>query len=320
MDERRDFFETVTDVDDANDRLCKFTDQSKQSFGFSAAQRCGRVVEGGLFRLDTECLGDFDELALPHAEVRHFLLGRNVNAEAVEKAARLRVGSLPVDQPERRNQLTAEKQTFGNREMLHQRKILIDDAHAQRPRGLRVAKLDWSAVDADFAGIGLIEPGHDLDQRALACPVGAEQGVHFATPHVEIHIVKRQDARECLAQSAQFEDHVTRKGDRCGGLGGHRDSLGRRVALELASLVLTVSARTICRHEYAVARDTFNAAATRLIARFTLKMLRASSTRNTSSRSCRDSNAAARPRSTSRSATSMTSRMSLLNVVGLGSA
>ena len=133
--------------------------------------------------------------------------------------------SPPVDQPQRRNQLPTEEQIFGNREMLHQRKILIDDAHAQGPRGLRITKLDRSAVDADFAGVGPVEPGHDLDQRALARAVGAEQGMHFATPHVEVYIVERHDAWECLAQAAQFEDHLARRGGRPNDLRCHRDIL-----------------------------------------------------------------------------------------------
>ena len=117
--------------------------------------------------------------------------------------------SPPVDQAERRYQFTAEKQIFGNREMLHQRKILIDDAHSEGPRGLRVRKLSGSAVYTNFACIRLIEPGHYLDQRTLACPVSAEQRMHLATPHIEIDIFKRYDTWKCLAQSAQLEDHLT---------------------------------------------------------------------------------------------------------------
>ena len=149
--------------------------------------------------------------------------------------------SPPVDQAERRYQFTAEKQIFGNREMLHQRKILIDDAHSEGPRGLRVRKLSGSAVYTNFAGVRLIEPGHDLDQRTLARPVSAEQRMHLATPHIEIDIFKRYDTWKCLAQSAQLEDHLTcTSGRRVQHLCCHRGALE---TLEFA--VLAVSARTV---------------------------------------------------------------------------
>ena len=52
------------------------------------------------------------------------------------------------------------------------------------------------AVEQDLAGVGPVQPGEDVHQRALAGAVLAEQGVDLARAQVEVDVVVGDDARE----------------------------------------------------------------------------------------------------------------------------
>ena len=49
----------------------------------------------------------------------------------------------------------------------------------------RAGKFDGFAIDENFALIGLMEPGHDLDQGGFAGAIFAEKCVNLAGAHVE---------------------------------------------------------------------------------------------------------------------------------------
>ena len=50
-------------------------------------------------------------------------------------------------------------------------------------------KRDRLAVEQDLAGVGPVQPGQDVHQRALAGAVLAEQGVDLAGAQVEVDVV-----------------------------------------------------------------------------------------------------------------------------------
>ena len=50
-------------------------------------------------------------------------------------------------------------------------------------------KATGSAVEQDLAGVGPVQPGQDVHQRALAGAVLAEQRVDLARAHVEVDVV-----------------------------------------------------------------------------------------------------------------------------------
>ena len=61
-----------------------------------------------------------------------------------------------------------------------------------------LAKRTVLAVQADGAGVGLVEAGDDLDQRRLAGAVLAEQRMHLAGADVEADPVQRAHAGKRL--------------------------------------------------------------------------------------------------------------------------
>ena len=62
------------------------------------------------------------------------------------------------------------------------------------------------APHEDLAGVGLVEPEHDVHQRALAGPVLAEEAVHLALVEREVDVLVRDDAREGLGDPPDLED------------------------------------------------------------------------------------------------------------------
>ena len=70
-------------------------------------------------------------------------------------------------------------------------------AFADRPEG--------RAGHDDFAGIGLEQPGNHGDGGGLAAPLGPEQAVDFAGPHLEADGVHRTNRRKGFEQTLNPE-------------------------------------------------------------------------------------------------------------------
>ena len=99
--------------------------------------------------------------------------------------------------------------------------------------GLEVGAV--GAEDADHAAMGVVEPGHGPQQRALAGAVGAEQGDDVALGDLEVHV------EEHLLVPVE-EVHVV-------------DLQGRDLAPRLASLALGVALEDVLDDEGDVAAD-----------------------------------------------------------------
>ena len=62
--------------------------------------------------------------------------------------------------------------------------------------------------EPEFAGVGGIGAGDDVDQRRLARAVLAEQDVDLAGPKVEVDAVERDHAGEELRYPGQFQQQA----------------------------------------------------------------------------------------------------------------
>ena len=116
--------------------------------------------------------------------------------------------------------LAAKEQVFRNRPVGQKVDLLIDGADALGLRLQGIGKADRLARQAQFAFVGLIGPGQDLDQRGFSGPVFAQQGVHLSGAEVEIHRVQRAMRAKDLADPRGAQDHFA---DR------HREHLSHRV-------------------------------------------------------------------------------------------
>ena len=75
---------------------------------------------------------------------------------------------------------------------------------ARRVRVPGRGKFDGTAVDVDFAFIGLVEAGHDLDQGRFPGPVLAHQRMNFAGAHGEAYGIDDTDAGKGLRHGAKL--------------------------------------------------------------------------------------------------------------------
>ena len=72
---------------------------------------------------------------------------------------------------------------------------------------------DGLAGDGDRAGVGLVGAGDDLDERALAGAVFAEERVDLAGVELEIDAAERARAAEGFGELAKLEEGRHRKGN-----------------------------------------------------------------------------------------------------------
>ena len=77
--------------------------------------------------------------------------------------------------------------------------LLVDSADRGQKRVTRRSEFHRLTVEQKASGVGLVDAGHDLDKRRLACAVLAHQRVNLSGADVERDIVERTDARETLA-------------------------------------------------------------------------------------------------------------------------
>ena len=72
------------------------------------------------------------------------------------------------------------------------------------------------AIDADFAGIGLVGAGNHLDEGRLAGSVVANQRHDLAMQQGEVGVEKRLHMPELLRYAAELEDRARRSRRRRG--------------------------------------------------------------------------------------------------------
>ena len=105
--------------------------------------------------------------------------------------------------------LDAEHDVFEHGEILDQHEMLVDHADAGGDRRLAVVDHDRLAVDADLAGIGLIEAVEDRHQRRLAGAVLADDAVDRALLDLEVDGAVGVDRTEALVDADQLDGKWT---------------------------------------------------------------------------------------------------------------
>ena len=81
--------------------------------------------------------------------------------------------------------------------------MLEHRADAEIEAFARRGQADRPVLDPDLAGVGLLHPGQDADQRRLAGAVFAEQHMDLAGPEVEADVVIGKHAGKALGDAAQ---------------------------------------------------------------------------------------------------------------------
>ena len=122
---------------------------------------------------------------------------------APSSASRLRMRRRALG--EQRPAFGAEHDVLEHAERLHQHEMLVDHADAAADRLARRADAHRLAVDADFAGVGLVEAVEDRHQRRLAGAVFADDAVDDAALDLEIDVGVGVDRTEALVDADQLD-------------------------------------------------------------------------------------------------------------------
>ena len=129
--------------------------------------------------------------------------------------------SSVVEEAERAAPLAPEKHVRRHREILDEGQFLVDD---RDPGALGIAgprEAGVAAVDLEHSGVGLIDAGEDLHERALPRAILPADGMDLTSPHLEGDVVEGHHPREPL------RDPEHPHGERGGGHRGEGPSSGR---------------------------------------------------------------------------------------------
>ena len=198
--EHEDLLEAVADVDDADAALAQQADDAEQAHDVRLGQRRGRLVhdqDAGVLR---ERLGDLDPLPVADRErADQRARGRDRGCRARRAARAPWRASPPSRSPPKRVRGAWPMKMFSATVSSGKQQQLLEDRGDAAALGVvRVREAHDLAVQADGAGVGLVDAGDDLDQRRLAGAVLAEQRMHLAGADVEADPVQRAHAGKRL--------------------------------------------------------------------------------------------------------------------------
>ena len=113
---------------------------------------------------------------------------------------------LPINDPQPARR-AAEKDILGHAEVLHQRKLLINDGDARLFRVSHAGEVPFGAIKNNLAAIfGVrINAGKDLDQSRFAGAVFTDERVDFALPKIKAHAVQGSHAWKDLGDALHFQ-------------------------------------------------------------------------------------------------------------------
>ena len=150
-----------------------------------------------------EHLEDLDALLFADRELPD--VRSRIDAEPDVRGDRLDFGFRLAKVQEEARSVHADEHVLGHGLRRDQGEMLVDHPDAVRDGIARRSERDRRSVHADRALVGLVQPGEDVHQRALACPVLAEQGVDLTGAHVEVDVIVGEHAGECLDDAGRLD-------------------------------------------------------------------------------------------------------------------
>ena len=199
-----DLAQLVGDEDDRLVLALEHPQHLEQLVGLGRRQHRGRLVEHQNLRAAHQRFEDLDPLLQADRQFADDRVG--IDLEAVFAPE---LGEPLADQArafgEQRAALGAEHDVFEHAERRNQHEVLMHHADAVADRLARRADPDRLAVDADFAGVGLVEAVENRHQRRLAGPVLADDAVDDAALDDEIDVIVGVNRAEALVDADQFD-------------------------------------------------------------------------------------------------------------------
>ena len=99
----------------------------------------------------------------------------------------------------------AQEQVEVDRELRDQREVLVDGLDPVRAGVTDRVEADGLAADDHLARVLLVEAAQDLDERALAGSVVADEPEHLALAQDEVDAAEDDERAEALGHAAHLE-------------------------------------------------------------------------------------------------------------------
>jgi hypothetical protein len=134
---------------------------------------------------------NLDSLAIGHRELAD--LGVDIQfrtVERVEEFARPFSHGWPVEGTPFGFGGLPEEDVFSDRQLGKEQQFLMDRGDAGCMGISRRREFDLPAFHRNLAFVGLVETGHNLDQRRFAGAILAKERMHLACAHIEAYILQ----------------------------------------------------------------------------------------------------------------------------------
>ena len=189
------FAEAVRDVDHQPAGLGEALGQAKQPFRLLRPERRRRFIEDQHLRVARQRLGDLDHLPFGQRQPAQFLI-RPDRREFVarEQFQRRLAHGAAAHRPDGRERFAAKPDVLLHRQVGNERQLLEHGRNAGLLRLLRVSRTIRRAGKRHRPAIRAHGSGEDLDERALAGAVLAQQRMHFAGAGGKIGAAEGGDA------------------------------------------------------------------------------------------------------------------------------
>ena len=204
----RDLVELVRNDDRRDLQIFpQLEDEVQQLFAVLIVERCRRLVEDEQPHVLRKRFRDLDELLLADAELVDRDARRNIEADALHEVDGFLVALFPIHEPVALA-FVAEEHVLHDREIRHERELLMDDDDAfffAVTNRLELARL---AVINDVALIRPVRVNarQHVHERRLAGAVLAAERMDRAFLHLEVDMVERAHAaREFLDDVLHFQ-------------------------------------------------------------------------------------------------------------------
>ena len=186
--------EAVRDEDDRDPVGGQGAGHAEQRLDLARLQRRGGLVHDDHLGVHGDRPGQGDHLLGADAEAAQRAPDVGVEAEAAQDGAGVAVQPGGVDHPEPAAGLAAEQEVARDAHHRDEVDLLVDGGDPGPLRLQRGGEAGRCSVVAQFAAVGPVDAGEDLDEGGLAGAVLAHEGVHLAGPEGEMHVVERHHA------------------------------------------------------------------------------------------------------------------------------
>ena len=194
----------MTDEQDGDALVAEVLDQLEQLGDLVGGKRGGRLVHDQDANVERDRLADLDRLLRGKRQPARRTAHVEGHAERRQNVLGLAEHLPPISV--RAAALMADEDVLGDVVIREEERLLIDGGDAMALRLGGAADDDRLAGQANLAAIGLIDAGHDLDQRRLAGAVLPEKGMHLAGIERQRDGLERLRGAETLGNVMDFED------------------------------------------------------------------------------------------------------------------